>query len=69
MGSVSICNAFDLEAYNLDLNLGQLATGFALLKLPRMPELRNKNSTDFHEVGVDISLIPYRFVLKQSVKL
>ena len=44
----------------LDLNFGELASGFALLKLPKMPELRNKKITDFEPSDIDATAIPYR---------
>ncbi|CAK8673957.1 ATP-dependent RNA helicase DDX55-like [Clavelina lepadiformis] len=43
-----------------DLNLGEMATGFALLKLPKMPELKNKKVTGFIEADVNVNLIRYR---------
>jgi ATP-dependent RNA helicase DDX55/SPB4 len=41
------------------LNFGTLATGFGLLRLPRMPELRGKDVSDFEEVDIDFNNIPY----------
>ncbi|PNF27904.1 ATP-dependent RNA helicase DDX55 [Cryptotermes secundus] len=42
-----------------DLNFGTLATGFGLLKLPKMPELQGKDVSDFEEVHIDFNSIPY----------
>ncbi|XP_071789913.1 ATP-dependent RNA helicase DDX55-like [Asterias amurensis] len=43
-----------------DLDFSRLAKGFALLRMPRMPELRGKNFPDFETIVVDYSTIPYR---------
>lgn len=42
-----------------DLELGKLATGFGLLKLPIMPELKDK-SVDFEPVDVDVDKLYYK---------
>jgi ATP-dependent RNA helicase DDX55/SPB4 len=42
------------------LNLGQLATGFGLLKMPRMPELKGKEITNFVEEAIDTNKITYK---------
>ena len=42
-----------------DMNIGRLASGFGLLKIPKMPELRGKVITDFQGTPVDINTIPY----------
>lgn len=42
-----------------DLNLGKLATGFGLLKLPVMPELKEK-IVDFQPVDIDVEKINYK---------
>lgn len=44
----------------LDLDFGCLAHGFALLRLPRMPELRDKKFPDFIETTVDTDTIRYK---------
>lgn len=44
----------------LDLDFGCLARGFALLRLPRMPELRDKTFPDFIETTVDTDTIRYK---------
>lgn len=43
-----------------DLDFGCLAHGFALLRLPRMPELRDKTFPDFIETTVDTDTIRYK---------
>lgn len=44
----------------LDLNFASLARGFALLRLPKMPELRGKTFPDFTETTVDTDTIRYK---------
>ena len=43
-----------------DLDFGKLAQGFGLLHLPRMPELKGKETPNFCPVKMDFSSIPYR---------
>ncbi|XP_064603082.1 ATP-dependent RNA helicase DDX55-like [Liolophura sinensis] len=43
-----------------ELNYGQLATGFGLLKIPKMPELKGKTISDFTPVDININSIPYK---------
>jgi len=50
---------FNRIIYFPDLNFGRLATGFGLLKLPKMPELKGKNISDFEELEIDFNSIPY----------
>ena len=45
--------------FRLDLDLGKLATGFGLLKLPVMPELKDK-TVEFEPVDVDVEKICYK---------
>lgn len=51
-----------------DLNLGRIATGYGLLKMPLMPELKNVNSSDF--IGptdtIDFSTIGYKNKEKEA---
>nr|XP_006819939.1 PREDICTED: ATP-dependent RNA helicase DDX55-like [Saccoglossus kowalevskii] len=44
-----------------DLDFGRLARGFALLKLPKMPELKGKNVSGFQSVDMDYNLLKYQF--------
>lgn len=44
----------------LDLDFASVARGFALLRLPKMPELRGKNLPDFTEMTVDTDTIRYK---------
>ncbi|ELR18238.1 DEAD/DEAH box helicase domain containing protein [Acanthamoeba castellanii str. Neff] len=41
------------------LNLGKLAMAFSLLRLPSMPETRNKKVDDFTPVEIELSAVPY----------
>ncbi|XP_072047429.1 ATP-dependent RNA helicase DDX55-like [Amphiura filiformis] len=43
-----------------DLDLGQLANGFALLRMPRMPELRGKSFPNFEITEVDYDAIRFK---------
>ncbi|XP_068191450.1 ATP-dependent RNA helicase DDX55 [Antennarius striatus] len=43
-----------------DLDFASLAHGFALLRLPKMPELRGKTLPDFTETTVDTDTIRYK---------
>nr|XP_033503029.1 ATP-dependent RNA helicase DDX55 [Epinephelus lanceolatus] len=43
-----------------DLDFASLARGFALLRLPKMPELRGKKFPDFIETTVDTETIRYK---------
>ena len=51
------------ECYSLfrvkDLDFGKLATGFGLLKIPRMPETKGKVITNFVDVPIDTDDIKY----------
>lgn len=44
----------------LDLDFASLARSFALLRLPKMPELRGKTFPDFIETTVDTDTIRYK---------
>ncbi|XP_054712587.1 ATP-dependent RNA helicase DDX55-like [Uloborus diversus] len=43
-----------------DLDLGKLANGYALLKLPKMPELKNKKLTNFEPIEMNFEEIPFK---------
>ncbi|KDR12156.1 ATP-dependent RNA helicase DDX55 isoform X2 [Zootermopsis nevadensis] len=51
-----------------DLNFGRLATGLGLLKLPKMPELRGKDVSDFEEVKIDLNSIPYKDCQRERIR-
>ena len=53
--------------YNLDimfiitaLDLGKLGTGFGLVCLPKMPELKDKKPKNFTGYDVDLKTIAYK---------
>jgi len=53
------------------LDLGKLAVSFSLLRLPKMPELREKiNKIDFTEIGSDIIIrnIPYKDKVREKAR-
>jgi len=43
-----------------ELDLGRLATGFGLLHLPKMPELKDKHLPNFEPVVMDYSTISFK---------
>ncbi|XP_036133034.1 ATP-dependent RNA helicase DDX55 [Molossus molossus] len=49
-----------------DLDFAALARGFALLKMPRMPELRGRQFPDFVPVDVDTDTIPFRDKVREK---
>lgn len=44
----------------LDLDFASLASGFALLRLPKMPELKGKTLPDFTRTDIDTDTIKYK---------
>lgn len=48
------------------LNFGLLATGFGLLKMPKMPELKNVKITDFTPEKMDYNSIKYKDKQKEK---
>lgn len=59
---LSLCPEFSITKtfLILDLDFGSLARGFALLRLPKMPELKGKTFPDFIETTVDTETIRYK---------
>lgn len=45
---------------SIDLEFGKLATSFGLLRLPKMPELKNKVINNFIPVEIDFNSIKYQ---------
>lgn len=43
-----------------DLDFAKVAEGFALLKMPYMPELRGKKIQGFEACSIDVKSIPYK---------
>lgn len=62
---VSYVQAYSKHECNLilqlkDIDLGKLAMGFGLLRMPKMPELKGKNvSSSFVGPEIDVNTIPY----------
>lgn len=61
---VSYVQAYSKHECNLilklkDIDLGKLAMGFGLLRMPKMPELKGKNVSSFVGSEVDVNTIPY----------
>nr|XP_022899752.1 probable ATP-dependent RNA helicase DDX55 homolog [Onthophagus taurus] len=53
-----------------DLDLAAMATSYGLLQLPKMPELKNRDTSYFNPVDdIDLNLIPYKDKQKESVRL
>nr|CAD7411803.1 unnamed protein product [Timema cristinae] len=62
---VSYIQAYNKHECNLilrlkDLDLGRLATGFCLLRLPKMPELKGRDISSFQPAQVDFNDITYK---------
>lgn len=61
---VSYVQAYSKHECNLilqlkDIDLGKLAMGFGLLRMPKMPELKRKNVSSFVDTEIDVNMIPY----------
>lgn len=61
---VSYIQAYNKHECNLilrlnDIDLGKLAMGFGLLRMPKMPELKGKNVSSFIDLGIDLNAISY----------
>lgn len=49
-----------------DLDFASLARGFALLRMPRMPELRGKQFPGFVPVDIDTDTIPFKDKIREK---
>jgi len=61
---VSYIQAYSKHECNLilrlkDINLGKLAMGFGLLRMPKMPELKDKDVSSFIGPEIDINTLAY----------
>ncbi|XP_075852594.1 ATP-dependent RNA helicase DDX55 isoform X1 [Microcebus murinus] len=68
---VSYIQAYAKHECNLifrlkDLDLASLARGFALLRMPKMPELRGKQFPDFVPVDVNTDTIPFKDKIREK---
>ncbi|KAJ9589586.1 hypothetical protein L9F63_017171 [Diploptera punctata] len=61
------CNVI-LRLKDETFKFGKLATGFGLLKLPRMPELKGKDVSDFEETKIDFNSIPYKDLQREKIR-
>ena len=51
-----------------DLDFGRLAVGFGLLTLPKMPELKKKNTDFFQPADVDLNAIAYKDKTREKIR-
>ncbi|OWF43312.1 ATP-dependent RNA helicase DDX55-like [Mizuhopecten yessoensis] len=51
-----------------DLDFGRLATGFGLVRVPKMPELKGKVLTNFVAPDIDWATIPYKDKAKEKAR-
>ncbi|XP_036027831.1 ATP-dependent RNA helicase DDX55 [Onychomys torridus] len=49
-----------------DLDFASLARGFALLRMPRMPELRGRQFPDFVPTDIDTNTIPFKDKIREK---
>uniref|UniRef100_A0A8C6DFS9 ATP-dependent RNA helicase n=1 Tax=Moschus moschiferus TaxID=68415 RepID=A0A8C6DFS9_MOSMO len=68
---VSYVQAYAKHECNLifrlkDLDFASLARGFALLRMPKMPELRGKQFPDFMPVDVNTDTIPFKDKIREK---
>ncbi|XP_014615065.1 PREDICTED: probable ATP-dependent RNA helicase DDX55 homolog [Polistes canadensis] len=71
---VSYVQAYNKHECNLilrlkDIDLGSLAIGFGLLKMPRMPELKGRDVTSFVAPEIDFNSITYLNKEKERIRL
>lgn len=71
---VSYVQAYNKHECNLilrlkDIDLGKLAMGFGLLRMPRMPELKGKSISSFEQDDIDINSIVYSDKQKEKSRL
>ena len=50
----------------LELDIGKLAYGYGLLHLPRMPEIKGRETVNFDPVEVDPVSIPYKDKIREK---
>ncbi|XP_030757956.1 probable ATP-dependent RNA helicase DDX55 homolog [Sitophilus oryzae] len=53
-----------------ELPLGAMAATYGLLTLPKMPELKNKDVSDFPQIdSLDLNSIPYKDKIREAIRL
>lgn len=71
---VSYVQAYSKHECNLilrlkDIDLGQLAMGFGLLRMPKMPELKGKDVSSFVGPKIDVNTIAYTNKQRESHRI
>lgn len=71
---VSYIQSYNKHECNLilrlkDLDLGLIAMGFGLLRMPRMPEVKNRDTSSFIEMNIDINSIGYKDKQREEKRL
>lgn len=71
---VSYIQSYNKHECNLilrlkDLDLGEIAVGFGLLKMPRMPETKGSNTSSFKEDDIDFNKIAYKNKQREQMRL
>lgn len=51
-----------------DLPLGSMASTYGLLQLPKMPELKNQDLSDFTAVDFDTNTVPYKDKQREAIR-
>lgn len=51
-----------------DLDFGRLAVGFGMLTLPKMPELKKKNTDFFQPADVDLNAVAYKNKTREKIR-
>lgn len=54
------CKFDNFFSIRKDLDLGQVAEGFGLLKMPKMPELKGRTVESFSPTDIEVDNIPYQ---------
>ena len=49
---------FDFDSSDLDIE--ELAQGYGLLRMPKMPELKGKKFPNFEQAEIDVSKITFK---------
>ncbi|XP_015592965.1 probable ATP-dependent RNA helicase DDX55 homolog [Cephus cinctus] len=70
---VSYIQAYNKHECNLilrlkDLDLGKVAMGFGLLKMPKMPELKGRDVSSFQDPQIDINTLAYKDKQQELVR-
>ena len=55
-------------SFPLDLDFSAMAKGFALLRMPKMPELKDKSFPDFVRTEIDTDTIRYKDKAREKLR-